>query len=325
MASGVATISDRWGASAPRASLRLGNLLRLGLAPDAGAPLDHEVAGTWVEIGADGPVLHGEGTGATDLVLTDGACLDLAFDLPDAPLPDLRAMIAQEIAHRSPFADGMFRSIWQATEREEGGWCIDAALCLSEALDAAETVLADHGLELRHLRRRGARLDYAARPAASTPNAPRRVPAALAAPLVAAGIVILSVAALWGSVSWDHGALSEDAAAARARLSAQAAVAASARGVEQARMASAMRMSLPGLLAEALPDGVWLDQVAVEGDEVLIVGFGPSTTEVQRLLSDLPILTDVRPVSSITRDNAQALERFRIAATLATDPEEAAR
>ena len=133
------------------------------------------------------------------------------------------------------------------------------------------------------------------------------------------GAVIFCVSSIAALVSTTvaHGQMSDQAAAARTTLAAQAQAVAGLRTLDGALQVSTERLAMTGTLSALLPDGVWLDQLIVDEDTVTMVGFAPSAAEVTRLLTALPELTDIRFASPVTRDNTQNLERFRIAATLA--------
>ncbi|MEM7487721.1 MAG: PilN domain-containing protein [Pseudomonadota bacterium] len=315
-------------ANAARLPARLANYLRLGLQRGVDDPLAAGRSAAWVEISETGIRLRdGDAAAAGDnlnIVITGTGGLDMTFELPNGPLPELRQMIEREVRFRSPFAEGAHASFWSAWEQPDGSWRIHATILLRAALDEARTLATAEGGGIGLFCRDGPGPFYAARPTEDAPAPPsgpvRTFLRALPGPLrgAALGAVVLLASAVFLSVDTrlDHARLQDAATTARGEISAAAAIAAERQALEAVRGRSNDRLALVGVLSELLPDGVWLDQLSVEGDEFTLVGFGPSTTEVQRLLSRLPYLTDVRLAAPMTRDNAQSLERFRIAGTL---------
>jgi Tfp pilus assembly protein PilN len=134
--------------------------------------------------------------------------------------------------------------------------------------------------------------------------------------LIGSVAVIASAGALTLSASLEQSAIQAEANTARSMLSAHAARTAEQRALETSQAQSRNRLALVGILSQHLPDGVWLDQLTIEQSDLTLVGFGPATADVQRILAGLPFLTDVHLAAPVTRDNNQSLERFRIAARL---------
>ncbi len=319
-------------ADAVRLPSRLANYLRLGLDASTNDQSATPRSAIWVEIDESHTRLHEPQDvplttpGAIDIVVTGYGGLDISFTLPNGPLAELRQMIDGEIRHRSPFADGAHAAFWTATEAEDGAWRIDATIVMRAVLDRATKLATDRGGRLGLLRRDGAETSYAALPtpdAAADSSALKtalhfmaQAPSGLRAAIAGTVILLASASALWVDAQLDNRQIVDAASAARSEIGARAAAAAERRALDTLRASSNSRLALVGIFAALLPDGVWLDQLTVEGDEIVLTGFGPSTTDVQRRLSALTFLTDVRLAAPVTRDNSQSIERFRIAATL---------
>ena len=140
------------------------------------------------------------------------------------------------------------------------------------------------------------------------------------AALLGAAILTVSATAYWAQTTLRDWSLTGTADAARAELSASARATARLRGLDTAIAQSTEVLAITGEMSALLPDGVWLDQIIVDGQTVTLVGFGPSAADVTRLLATVPALSDVQFASPVVRDNSQSIERFRISAVLQPGP-----
>jgi len=264
------------------------------------------------------------GNAPIDLVFVGSSCIDLRFKLPDALLPELRQIIDNEIQFRSPFSEGASLWLWVAEELPDHQWQARAAVALKAPVEKLLAQLAEAGLPVGVVRRDAKDIHFAAYPdwatksgATNKPKAGlRHLPAFLKLTILGAGVFCASAIGLVVQNTMKHATIGAEADAARATISAQARASAGIRSIETAIAQSNEKLALTGVLSGLLPDGVWLDQLVIEDDTVTLIGFGPSAADITRLLATLPQLTDIRFASPVTRDNSQALERFRIAATL---------
>ncbi|MEM9797760.1 MAG: PilN domain-containing protein [Pseudomonadota bacterium] len=265
-----------------------------------------------------------------DLVLQDRAVLDLSFELPSAPLAELRAMVEAEIAFHSPFDPSQAVSIWAGEEQEDGLWSVQAAVLLKANvqpfLDAAEA----GDVRIANVRREDADshplvegLPIWADPSASPVTVGKgqasllaRIPKIMRPVIFAGGAFLVSFLGLSIVQGQVLSGLRAEADGLQGQMARTASLQAASRDFAVERAASAERISLVAELTALLPDDTWLDQFTIKGDELIIVGFGPSAAAVTELLSIQAGLTDVRYGSPVSRDNSQNLERFRIVATL---------
>ncbi|MEO0918381.1 MAG: PilN domain-containing protein [Pseudomonadota bacterium] len=283
----------------------------------------------WVDLNEGAlPVLADAArSGLVDLKLTDAACIDLTFDVPPGPLPEVSAMIDAEILYRSPFAEDATLAIWEAHEAANGGWTVTAAVTLETPIQAILEQLAKHNLQIASVIREGqtGKMLRAAPPwkrtAQSGTPSPLAVFRSLAPAVQAAlaGALIFAVSATvhWGSTVLQDWSLSDAATQAQTDLRSTAAASARLRGLDTSLAQSSNVLALTGTLSDALPDGVWLDQIVIDGSDITLVGFAPSAADVTRILTELGALSDIRFASPVIRDNTQAIERFRIAASFA--------
>lgn len=259
-----------------------------------------------------------------DLIFRDNSCIDVAFSVPTAPLAELRQMIETEVQFHSPFSEAMSLNFWTAREQKGGRWQIQAAVLLKSRVAELLADLKANGIRVGQVWREGKSVSFASEPIWASGPRPEPGPMAILAGLPAtvtltlagSGVLLASAGALTLSLSLGAGRLSAEADAGRANLSAQAQASANVRSLDLSLARSADRLAMTGRLSGLLPDGFWLDQLAIDQDTVTVTGFGPSAAEVTRLLTTLPELEDITFASPVTRDNTQSLERYRISATL---------
>jgi hypothetical protein len=264
-----------------------------------------------------------------DIVFAGRTAFDLTFQVPNGPFNDLEAIIETELEFRSPIQSDQSVWFWSAKETPNGDWIVEAAIVLKGAvdwvLDAMEHTGKSINLARRH--RPDGSLRVAVAPywldkpsrlasAGSILAHLRKIPPTLRFPIGAFTLFFASATALFFVQSIRSNSVTEQANEATAKLRELAAEQAVTRGLQERRDMGNARLTIIGTMANALPDGVWLEQMLVDGEDVTIIGFAPSAAEVTRLLAALPSLKDIEFGSPVTRDNTQNLERFRINAVL---------
>ena len=272
----------------------------------------------------DGTLLIGEASveealasvRAVDLVVGAGDHLELRFDLPAAPLAEMEGMIEAEIALQTPFGAGEARWLWEAHERPgDAGWHVRAAVMLAALVDPA-LVLADLAgariASLRCEREDGTVLTGRPGWAIGIPFSSGRVPSGLRLQAAALGAVTVLMAGLLILTEVQRAGLSAEASAARSDTASLRAAVSVERMLDAAHRISVARLALPGRLAHELPDAVWLERFSVDADGFSLTGQAPSATDVADRLAGIGGLADIRFASPVTRDNTQAVERFRI-------------
>ncbi|MEO1380439.1 MAG: PilN domain-containing protein [Pseudomonadota bacterium] len=263
--------------------------------------------------------------GRIDLVLSDVCCIDFSFEVPPGLLPEVSAMIESEILYRSPFAENETLAVWEAHEIDGAGWQVSAALTLGTPIKELADKLKEHNIRIASVireRENGVlrslpswekrKFNAKLPPIAILKSLSKTMQAAIAGAMVFA----LSATLFWGHVTMRDWSLSAEAERAQTELRRTAAASARLRKLDQSLSMSTEVLALTGVLTEALPDGVWLDQIILVGTDVTLVGFAPSAAEVTRILTDLPSLEDIKFSSPVVRDNSQSIERFRIGAIL---------
>jgi hypothetical protein len=264
-----------------------------------------------------------------DLVFAGRTALDMSFQVPNGPFIDLQAMIESELAFRSPIQREECFWFWSAQETPNGDWLVEAAIVLKSAIDWVLEALKSTGKTINLARRHntdstlrvGVEPDWMKKPSrlAKTSGPVGRltkIPPALRMPIAAFAVFATSIVALYFVQTVRYNEVAAQATTASARLSQIAAEQAVTQGMDERRSLGAARIAVIGTLAGVLPDGVWLEQILVDADELTLIGYAPSAAEVTQLLSKLPSVTDIEFGSPVTRDNTQNLERFRINAKL---------
>ncbi|MFQ1699192.1 PilN domain-containing protein [Loktanella agnita] len=264
-----------------------------------------------------------------DIVFAGRSALDLNFTVPNGPFRDVEAMIDSELAFRSPFQRDQCRWFWVAHETDNGDWQVQAAIVLNTSIDWVLDAFSAHKKQVSTARRHAAdgspRLtvhpDWATGKASHTDLSKpahiwRTIPRVLRLPVISFMLLAVSTLVCVVAQSVRYNDAENRAVAANATISRLAASQAATRALQDTRMAGNAKLALLGNLAVLLPDGVWLEQIAIEDDRLTITGYGPSAAEVTRLLATLDGLAEIEFGSPVTRDNTQNLERFRINATL---------
>ncbi|MEO0822337.1 MAG: PilN domain-containing protein [Pseudomonadota bacterium] len=286
--------------------------------------------------------IRAEGVRRVDLVLRDGACLDLAFALPEASLGDLRAMIDNEIVYQSPFE--LDEALWCWTARREGAgadveWRISVALTLAGALDPVLAALQEAGIRITAVRRQnpGAEKDAApgngswaaapdwacapdraaaASPAAKAASAVRRLPAVALLPAAAVVAFLVVVGGRYATLAMESNALALEAGRAQTQIAVATQASMRSRALTEEQQLSALRLATIGRIAAALPDDTWLNALSVTGEGFEIAGFGPSAARTTEDLARIHGIGGLRFAAPIARNSRQRTERFRIAGTV---------
>ncbi len=267
-----------------------------------------------------------------DIVFEGRASLDLSFVVPNGPFKDLEAMIDSELAFRSPFQRDQCRWFWVAHETEKGDWQVEAAIVLNGSIDWVLDAFAAKKKQVAMARRHEAdgtvrvavHPDWAAGKAAhpdftKPSHIWQSIPVVLRLPLIAFMMFAVSAIAFFVVQTVQYNDADNRAFSANATISQLATSQAASRALQDRRSMGDAKLALIGTLAQLLPDGVWLEQIAIDEDRITITGYGPSAADVTRLLSTLAGLSGIEYGSPVTRDNTQNLERFRINATLTGD------
>lgn len=147
--------------------------------------------------------------------------------------------------------------------------------------------------------------------------------------LLAANLLVLAV--ILGLMLWQRvqteAALDERLEAAQTKAQVVARLRSRIKAIEDeqaflvnTRQGSPAAIHLLDDLSRALPDGVWLEQLALQNKELQLTGYSPRATELIQQLENSEYLRNVRFRASITQDDRVGAERFRVAADIAGEP-----
>ncbi|MEM9147773.1 MAG: PilN domain-containing protein [Pseudomonadota bacterium] len=275
--------------------------------------------------------LRRSGVERVDLILEEGACLDMAFVLPEATLADMRAMIETEVAFQSPVSLSEALWCWTAERRRSGDepeWHIEVALTLASRLVPLLDALRDAGVAIALVRRRRPDGEWAARPDWLRGDQPGKsrlerlgqqaqtLPALVLVPIAASALFALVCVQQGLSVLVSQGAIADDARAARTTVAQALEQSSRRRALEDEGRLSSLRLATIPSVAAALPDDTWLDSLSIDGTEFELSGFGPSAARTTEDLAKVQGLNALRFAAPIARNSRQKTERFRIAGYL---------
>lgn len=91
----------------------------------------------------------------------------------------------------------------------------------------------------------------------------------------------------------------------------------SGRYIQQRRQDAPLVVALLDELTRRIPDDIWLTQIRLQGDQLVLSGQAPSASVLIGLLEESPMLSQVRFTSPVTPDPKLGLERFNLSATVA--------
>ena len=273
--------------------------------------------------------------GEIALEIAAGRCLTRVFDIPREAVRNLEAVLAADIARRTPFAPADVVHGYVAAPVDGQ----PAKLTVTHMILRRDLASADAerlGLTLEHIDAlipvgpTGMRVGPSIR---LTPPLTRpRWPGRLALALMIAGIALLAT----GLVD-TLGRLEAERAHIEGEISVAAAKAKTVREqIEGASGESALLAALtaekaaqPGLmevweeLSRLLPDGTWITEARLTEDKpgermVTIAGYSDGATALVGLLARSPVLAEPALTAAITPDATEGKDRFALQARIVT-------
>ncbi|MBP0444545.1 PilN domain-containing protein [Roseomonas sp. SSH11] len=266
------------------------------------------------------------------LVVPPAWILRRVLQLPAAAEPRLKAVLNFEIEQHVPFAPE--EMVWDARILRR---LPEAQRVEVEVAVMPRFLLAPVAAGLRRVART-ARLVARPDPAEEWPSVPldalappqtrwrRRIEAGL-------GVAALLLALQFGQAELrrqEEMTLALEARAAQARRQAESVLALEA-GVAALRTrlaaAAALRGGRPASLviieevAQRLPDDVWLTELRLTGDQLLLSGFAARSDALLEQLDGSGILRDVRFAAPVTRGQRDTTDRFQVALRVVPPPE----
>jgi general secretion pathway protein L len=252
-----------------------------------------------------------------ELRLPASVALRKSVRLPAAAAENLRNLLALEMDRETPFAA---ESVWfgyRIASRDRARLLIELVVVPRSLFEECTARLAAHGMAARWI---------AIEPAAG--EAPVRVPvgederrwARAASPILLGAVLVLAL--LTGGLDLMRTQRLEGALAT-ARLQAEQALALQRRlasvSDEAGRGGLPSRAAILAALSDALPDGVWLDRLSIDGATIEIAGFAPDAAALLVGLERSPPLHDAHFLGATVRDPKTQRDHFQISLTVRED------
>ena len=86
------------------------------------------------------------------------------------------------------------------------------------------------------------------------------------------------------------------------------------------RLASPTAVALLDEVTKRLPDGTWLTQLRVRGNQIALAGYSPAAASLVAGLEDSPLLSEVHFASPVMVDPRVGLERFNLSGVVTPAP-----
>lgn len=262
------------------------------------------------------------------LLLPEQLVLERELALPKSIEPELAETVAMEVQASSPFPPDMAEYAWRITGRDTDMLRVSLAIVTREALGTVTRTpppdLQGCAFELWHVSRNGVPLVFTGQSESQRDRAfyggMRRV-AVQAAAVVAIVLVIVAIplGALAARASSVERTFTEvrsnvaDEMELRERLGTQNELLATLRDVIADLPAT--REAL-GLLAAQAPDGVYLNQLDLDGRRLRLSGYATNAADYMQQLSSATWLEAVAAPTAFQRDPRIGRERFTIEAQI---------
>lgn len=277
--------------------------------------------------------LHGE---AVRVVLTLDPSLTLrrTFHVPRAAEAEITGVLAFEIERHTPFRETevYFDHTIDRAAGSDSILAVDLVIVPRRLVDPLIRALRTLGFDLDELLVSGA-----PDPADGTERDDARVPVAGAVArrrhggngfkLGAALVLVLAIAAATmpliriTSLADDLAAAVQQAKAeAETTLALQTETDSLTRGmnvIARAQAGASSPLAVLHALSGLLPDGTWVEQLSVVGDEVILEGRTDSSAKLVGLLEASPLFDSVKYLAPVTRDAGAGVERFNFSLRLA--------
>jgi len=252
---------------------------------------------------------------AVELRLPASAVLRKSVRLPAAAAENLRSVLALEMDRETPFAA---EAVWfghRIARRDRVSLMVDLAVVPRPLFEECMARLAAAGMVARWI----AIEPLAGEPAArfAIADSGRSWIGAASLPLL--GLVLALSAATLGLDLMRAQSLEQELAATRARAEQALALRRSLGDGESRRSGVPSRAALLAALADAVPDGVWLDRLRIDGKGIEISGFAQDAAALLVRLDQSGPFRDAHFIGATVRDAKTQREHFQIALTASED------
>ena len=90
--------------------------------------------------------------------------------------------------------------------------------------------------------------------------------------------------------------------------------------LDRSRAARPTTVEILDELSRLLPDGTWLEKVAIEGDQLVLIGLSNEASALVRRLEPSPLWRSPALTGALQPDPRSGRDRFSLVAELATRP-----
>ena len=90
--------------------------------------------------------------------------------------------------------------------------------------------------------------------------------------------------------------------------------------LDRSRAARPTTVEILDELSRRLPDGTWLEKVAIEGDQLVLIGLSSEASALVRRLEPSPLWRSPALTGALQPDPRTGRDRFSLVAELATRP-----
>lgn len=267
-----------------------------------------------------------EGARAVGLAVSPELALDLALELPMAPLPDLNRAVAAFAAQETPFADGEGLVAWTISRADWQTATAKIALFPARLVMPVLDALQEAGVKPACVLHQAGDFDSAVVPpwlaGAQTPSGQswRDVFNAQSSFVRAAVAGLALVSLSWGASQvvmnlelWRAADATEIARGVDKQLAKSDVDAWFLSGRQKAALA---RVRVLDQMAERLTNTTWFERLDVKEGKIEVVGYAPSAAEALRTIAAIPGVKAAELTASVTRDQTLNIERFRLSAEL---------
>lgn len=257
-----------------------------------------------------------------EMELDAGAAFARSLRIPRAAENELAGVLSFEIERHTPYRAGevLFVHRIDDADSDVDTLAVDLTIVPRKTVDDLVERLRAHGLVPEVIRvaapdGAGGMLTLVGADADGTPRPAGRPIRALAA--TAAVLAIVAVASPLLRLNVVAQDLETAIAATRERASATLAlreevstIQETARRITEAKANSPSAVRILDTLSKLLPDGTWLRQVSLVGDEIIVEGYTGSSAGLVSVLESSPLFSSVSYVAPVTRERGGTVESF---------------
>ncbi len=255
-----------------------------------------------------------------ELQLDHGAAIARTVRVPRAAEKELAGVLSFEVERHTPYRAGEVLFVYRINDAagDAETLAVDLDIVPRKTVDDIVECLSKHGLSPEVIRVAaadgGAHMLVGAGPETASKPAgrPLRVAAAAAAVLAVVAIAspLLRLHATAAHLRTEIAATRERASTTLTLRDDVSRIQATTRQIVEAKRQSASAVRILEGLSKLLPDGTWLHQVSLVGDEIILEGNTASSADLVKVLESSSLFGAVSYVSPVTREPGKNVENF---------------